>query len=550
MIAAVAIALFSVTGQAAPDAGPAAAPEQGTRPMRFGFDDAGSGEGLHLQPWGARMVQEFGFDLWVQHANDEKTVAGTIDGIQQVDAWAGANNLSVVRNLEGPNWIKEWVDDQGRDWYDHPDGRHFQLYPEEIIAELGRCSHLLGVMYDEVEHMQNCRNMIANGNVPWKPWVYDPAGDRLEDAADRFTEAVRALADTYAAHGVPLFTEHVFPVLFHGFARGGWTATPKILKESWSPVYIACAMGAALQYGTEFWITPDLWGVSGYPGHSVDEYRSALLLAYHMGADAVYTENLAYDEEGKGKGSLILVTGDDYRVTEYGEVTKWFRHEYMPNNPRRYSFRDVRPRVAIVRRPDACWGQATSWLGDRLFGNDDWPSTPTTEAWLGIWHLLTRGVIPVDGLSWHTAVAYPGRPQQVFCPLDGVVVYDDRVGAERLEGVELIFLTGLGVSAPTRDAVAECVRAGAICIALPHLLPEDVRAETGDDGTLADGAGRWIAAPTFLAPHVRKAVTPFLPPFDTIRYRFGDTEVRFQMVDGDPNRLAVSTRDLTEGADG
>ena len=77
-----------------------------------------------------------------------------------------------------------------------------------------------------------------------------------------------------------------------------------------------------------------------YPGHSVEEYRSSLLLAYHMGADAIYKENLAYDGAGKGKGQggLILCTLDSYLVTAYGEAAKWFFHDDVPNHPRDYTF--------------------------------------------------------------------------------------------------------------------------------------------------------------------------------------------------------------------
>ena len=62
-------------------------------------------------------------------------------------------------------------------------------------------------------------------------------------------------------------------------------------------------LGSSIQYDKELWITPDLWGMQDYPSHSVEEYRSSLLLAYHMGADAIYKENLAYDGAGKGKAA-------------------------------------------------------------------------------------------------------------------------------------------------------------------------------------------------------------------------------------------------------
>ena len=312
--------------------------------------------------------------------------------------------------------------------------------------------------------------MILNDNKPFAPWVYDPRDDTLEQAADKFTAAVQELLDIHAKHGIDLYSEHVFPVLLHPFTRAGWTPIPKILKESVSPVYIACALGAALQYDKELWITPDLWGMHDYPGHSVEEYRSALLLAYHMGADAIYTENIAYDGAGKnkGEGSLIKCTQDSYQVTDYGQAAKWFFHEYVPQHPRSYTFRQVKPRVAIIRQPDACWGQKESWLGDRLFGNDNWPSDDRTEAWLKALHLLTLETVPKESLCWQAGGEYKEMPMRLLFPLEGLVVYDHHLKGSLLEELEVIFLTGIGVSDETLQAIAQQVKAGATCIAMHH----------------------------------------------------------------------------------
>jgi len=529
--------LLLMLGQA-PEA-PAAAPTP--TPLRWGVDDAGGPPNAETLPWLGDAFEDLGINLWVVHARDAHRVAEKLELIRRVDAWCDVRGIDWICNIEGPNWIAEHVDDQGRDWYNREDGRHFGLYPDDILAEYGRAKRLLGIMYDEAAHMQNCRNMILNNMVPFKPWIYDPGDDTLEKAADHFTEAVAEVAQRHEKHGIPLYTEHVFPVLYHAFARAGWTPCSKILKEGWTPVYAAMTLGAALQYETEFWLTPDLWGLGDYPGHSLDEYRSALLVAYHLGADCIYTENLAFDHEQAGKGSLILVTGEEgYRLTDYGRATGDFIKNYVPAHPRHYRFQDVRPRVAIVRQPDACWGQKGSWLGDRLFGNDAWPTNAQTEGRLHIWSLLTRGVIPREGLSWNGGGPYVGRPFQVFVPLDGVIEFDHHVTAPRLDGVEVIFLTGVGVTPETQGYVGECVRQGATCVAFPHLLPEAVRAQTGDNGKLNDGAGLWMATTDFLSEAVRECVAHVIPEEDIIRYRFGDTVVTFHPTDGDPNRLAVT----------
>jgi hypothetical protein len=200
--------------------------------------------------------------------------------------------------------------------------------------------------------------------------------------------------------------------------------------------------------------------------------------------------------------------------------------------------------VAIVRQEDGCYGQrviGAPWLPDRLFGSAEWQSTATTEAWLAIWHLLTRGVVPQDRL-YRGGEPYHSTPYQVFCPLDGVVVYDHHVSYPLLRHAEVIFLTGVGISPETQQAVARCVRRGALCVALPPLAPETVQRQADAQGVCVDGRGRWLLTSDFLSPTVRQAVAPVLPAADLIRYRFGDQEVTLRPVDGDPNRLAVDVR--------
>ena len=128
----------------------------------------------------------------------------------------------------------------------------------------------------------------------------------LKEAGSIFTERARNIKMKYQEFGLELYSEHVFPVQFHTLASAGFTPVSKILKENNIPAYIACALGAAIQYDKPFWLSPDLWMVNNYPGHSPEEYKSALVLAYHMGTECIYTENLGYDGSGNGKemGSL------------------------------------------------------------------------------------------------------------------------------------------------------------------------------------------------------------------------------------------------------
>jgi len=515
--------------------------EDAVVPVRWGSENAGGPYDLHERPWADSLISEFGFNVFgFQSHVFGRYIASNLTTIAEIEAFCNENSLEWLLLLEGSNFDASFVDQYGYDWYNRPDGRHYIQLPDAMLSALGGCAHLLGATFVETAHMQNSKNNSAGID---QHFIYDPSGATMETAAAGFTAAAAEIAGYHAQFGVDMHdVAHVFPILLHAFAKAGYTPGAMILQYNWSVPYIACAIGASLQYDKDLWVVPNLWNKDAeYPGHTVDEYRSSLLLAYHMGADYIISHNLAYDHEGAGVGSLILIDGSTYSVTAHGQVAKWFGTEYIPSTPRRYSFREVRPRVAIIKQDDAFWGQIPyPPMGDRLFGHDGWLPTPPMFGWLEVWQLLTRGVVSKDGLSWLAAESYVGRPYQVFCPVDGVVVFDESVGTERLRGVEVIFLTGIGVSSETLAAIEDTVQDGAICVGLPSLLPARVVAVTGNSGEMADGAGKWIATEDFLATHVSDAVQHVLPDPDTIRYQFGNDTVTFHTIDGDPNRLSVS----------
>jgi hypothetical protein len=391
-------------------------------PLRWGFDDDFGPADLETYSWMPHVIREFGFDTWNMHYYPAEMLARDVEHIRRVDTWCAAHGVQWLADVEYSNYHREHIDDLGCDWYNRSDGRHYFQFPDDLLAELGQCKQLRGLLYDEAEHMQNYRHGEMN-----MPHFFDPKGRKLTDAAEEYTASCREIVDHHARFGLRLHTESVFPVMLDCFARAGMTPNVKFLKENWSPAYYAVALGAARQYGKELWVTPDLWGLTtwyrNYPGHSPVEYCSALLLAYSLGADCIYTENLAYGWGHHKDGGLICARSDGYDVTEYGAVTRIFRHDYMPAHPRHYCWQEVRPRTAIIRQQDACWGQrnAWDWLPDALFGNPDWQSDTVTEGWLRVFHLLSRGVIPPYSLSWHNAKLRAERPYQLFCPLDGVM---------------------------------------------------------------------------------------------------------------------------------
>jgi hypothetical protein len=500
-------------------------------PLVWGVDYAGYTPNSSVED---SILDDFGFDLVVRHYYPRPSREWAALELRGISHFYEANKVKWILNFEDANYTDSYIDDQGYDWYNRADGRHYFMFPDDILDSLSTLSHKPGVMYDEAAHMQNSRNYTLN-----KPYFLNATTvSSLEDASGAFIQKANEIAGIYQEHGLQLYSEHVFPVNIHTLADAGFIPVTKILKENNIPAYIACALGAAIQYDTPFWLTPDLWFFNDYPGHNAKQYKSALLMAYHMGAEGIYTENLGYS--GDGSGSLIKVDadGNGYQKTTLGDIAKWFRWEYAPANPRSYAVNDLIPKIAIIRQEDACWGQSDSWLKDELFGNTNWPSTSTTAAWLEIWHLLSNDKIPKESISWHNN-AYSETPYQVFYPLDGVVVFDEKVEHIHLTNVELIFLTGLKISTTTLNAVQLRVQAGATCISLPHLAPDSIYNQTGNNGSVIDGQGLWVVTESFLSTVVREAVQPFLPTDNFIRYKFGNTEVRFTPVDGDNDEINV-----------
>lgn len=502
-------------------------------PLIWGVDYAGYTPSAAIE---ADVLRDFGFDLVVYHYRPQKSENEF--ALNNLSRFYEENSAQWILNLERSNWTNAFIDSNGNDWYNDEDGLHYFMFPDKVLRYLSNLSNKPGILYDEAAHMQNSRNYKLNRPF----WLKAGEAQSLYHASDAFLEKARKIAKKYQSYGLELYSEHVFPVQFHTLADAGFIPVSKILKENNIPAYIATAIGAALQYDKSFWLTPDLWHKSTYPGHTAEEYKSALLIAYHMGAEGIYTENLGFEgsKDRQGEGSLIKVDVDDngYDKTAWGKVAKWFRWEYVPANPRTYEFDDLIPRVAIVRKEDTSWGQSDSWLEDELFGVEGWKSTPTTEAWLEIWSLLSNGQINKNSISWHNR-AYSDLPYQIFYPLDGVVVFDEKVRGVHLRDVELIFLTGMGISEKTLNDVKARVMKGALCISLPSLAPAEVVSLTTNNGSVSYGQGKWVVSESFLSNEVKKFVQPFLPQENYIRYQFGETQVQFRPIDGDNNRIKV-----------
>jgi hypothetical protein len=412
-----------------------------------------------------------------------------------------------------------------------------------------------GVVFDELAHIRLLNPQFAP--IAKDDLLADPAQfTGLDQAYSQTLNGYRKLRAKFEEAGASrTVATHVWPDLLHLAARAGFTPCPKIQKEFYSTVSLAIGMGAARQYGRDLWVDADLWFFYLVPGHPVEEVWSNLLLAYWLGADLVYLEGAGYNllaagHQGTPFSLMNQIAPDRYQLTPHGEMLKRFCTDYVPEHPRPWSFRDLRPATVVIRFEDGDHGQL-SWGVNRLYGSEALQPDSDTRAWLHLWNVLTHGASGTDGLAWfkgsvphpdnspryHTEVtpsyATDGKAlaHTFFVPLNGVVVYDHLAGYDLLKDVPLICLTGKRISDETRDAVARCVEEGAVCVAWGPLAAEcglavweeGVRVETR-------GRGKLVVTDDFAADQAMAEYAHLLGSPDEICYRFGEHRVTLHRV--------------------
>lgn len=418
--------------------------------------------------------------------------------------------------------------------------------PSRLLESAAATGGLIGVLYDEPEHLQI--NADQYRKEEFLPQFAVTEGLAAEAAADRVAESVRAIVDDVetAAAGVPVLAEQVFPVLFHTLARGGMTPTPKIMKESFQPLQLSTALGAALQYGRDFWICADLWGpdigpwftrAPGFPGHSPSEYASALRMGYLFAPSHLFTENIDV---------LIRHLGEDrFARTEFGEVWDEFVRDFIPRNPLSWSFDQATADIALVHAEDSNFGRGTLPFGNRR------ATAPTeSESIFAAWHVLSHGSIPPDGSCMHIdryrfprhtlndvpretfplaeAAATPTRTHPLFHPLRNTLVFDDTVDEHRLGDPGLVVVAGSRLPARTRDLLRRRAESGA-SVVIPRWL-----AGASSARSEKIGLGAWVVYDDLLSDSdARQAIAAHLGPGDRWTQRFGDTEVVFEPADAD-----------------
>ncbi len=507
-------------------------------------------------------------DLGVQLVNLHVTpiVVPGKDSAPQMQAWIEsidralrARGLRYTLDLESPNFRSSAEITPGINEFEQPGGLHFwplrmAWLDGPVSASADGCG-FQALVYDEAAHMQLSNNKYSN--YPHddfdQPFLVNTHGMPLEEAHEALVARCRDIRQGHYQGKVRLNTEQVWPDLFHIFRRAGWTANPKLLKEHFSSVVMAVALGAAIQYrdaDSQLWVSPDLWWVGQYPGHSHAALRSALLMGYWLGADAIYVENLDYagtaerHPQAAPQGSLLAWRDPDhYELTPHGRVVQEFYREYVPAHRRTIDWRNYRPRVAIIRLPDGGWGQFS--VGDqpwphgeaasrnRLLGNRDMPLDAPASEWLQIWSLLTHGVTRPGAITYNNPMVYPEQ-LDFFVPLDSVAVFDHLVSGPVLDSVECFVVCGHALSRPTYEALRRRAEQGATCLIARRLHERFAAA----DKSLPDN---WVVIDDFAAPRVAELLRPFLGPPDVARFRFENATVTFRKGP-QPDSLTVDVR--------
>jgi hypothetical protein len=407
---------------------------------------------------------------------------------------------------------------------------------KELLQQVKKRRGFLGFILDEADHMQINAHwpVVDYYGYNGRHYLAETEGMDLFSAQAAVYQSLKRYNSACKVAEKSAATEHLFPVMMHTAAKAGLTISPKVLKETCGPIMLAVAMGAARQYGVPFWVDVDYWWHNETIGHSVERFRSALLLAYWSGADQIYVEGGAAQSNDHPIGRDIEIAYKD------------FLRDYIPAHPRPYTWREYVPEVAIIRYDDTCFDERQKYLGEfpgPLFGHI--PAGSENAEWLNIWSLLSHGFVRTDSAS-HQWEARRFGSRTLFIPLNNVAVYDHEVHYETLSGARLIFLTGIVISPETYVAVERCVKEGATCVLPPRLAPPGSNFESITSIIpFTYGRGCWLVVPEFYRLHyecfcggpvdkvLRRELKPLVGDGDHLTYDFGRWQARFCQAGGD-----------------
>ena len=412
----------------------------------------------------------------------------------------------------------------GYEWANAPDGTHRMRFTPALIEALAAGGNLIGVTYDEFEHVILNRNislwMDSRFRIDMPAFKPLPTRDAVRQG-EALAADVKAYADSVKAMGAPCFSgEHVFPVLYHLFARCGVIPNFKSQKECFSNLQYAVAAGAALEYGTPLWNCVDMWHKLTFPGHSPEELYHNLVFSYLAGVDRVYVEaSSALSSEKEGVRSL----------NENGEAFVRFAGEYG-GRERAYNVLDYQPEIGIVRYDDTYWGQNLIWARG-LFGNKNIKPDARSREWLRIVRTVCHRRTAPQTFTWNRVDPISLLPHRSFVGMNALAVFDDRVRRKTLESLKLCFLCGVRISPETlSDVWALAEENGLTVVCPPRFAPAEMRKKPA--GAFAEyrlGRGTVIVTERFDSRTLYERLRPFLGEPDVIRLPFGGAEVRLRV---------------------
>lgn len=473
------------------------------------------------------------FAVWHYHTRNATVQQGAEQMSRLVGAFRKAG-LKVVVNVEEGNSKLDVRGADGVSLIRKSGDTHLYQFPDQILRSLNAPDVVWGIQYDELEHCQITRNISISIDHPDKELacLVETTGMTFKQADSAVYQSSKDLLAGINKFGIPnVYTEHVWPVLFHNFARAGLTPVYKQMKEGWSNIWAATAMGAALQYDRELWTCLDFWHGNKYPGHSAKSLESNLLFAYWAGVDKAYVE-------GMGKHTYSIDQNGKFSWLDRGTVFRNFSRDYLPKHPRNFSFRDYDPEIAIIRFDDTEWGQgkdvyttvkgtksgsvqARLYWKDFLFGAYNLKTSAESEEWLRAWHSITHGATNKLSLSWNAANLYEGQKYRCFAPANSPIVFDHEVNKKLLENVRLVFLCGLFMPENTLKNVSALVNKGLVAVTSPRFAPAHiVKKYKGGTQIFPQGNGKWILTDDMASEIVKQQIKPFIGDRNQITMKF------------------------------
>lgn len=426
-----------------------------------------------------------------------------------------------------------------------------------FIAEKAVSSDMfMGFLYDETEHRQ-IHSSIYRADIKGYEWTcpHNKDADRIE--TDIINEIGR-VKNKY--HGAQMFSEHVFPIMYHTFSRAGMNPCPKILKEEFCPLQLSVAMGAAKQYGRSFSICVDMWGFDvgnwftrlwGFPAHSPAEFRSALELAWRLSPYMMFVENIDI---------LARNTENGFRLTEFGNIFRSFINEYSSLDPP-YSFNDIDCDIAVIRSDDCYISKSGNFGGSGMFGSDCLRPDEKSNSFIDVMHILLHKTSSDRALTYFNsefnewpAGAFPRNAETlktlplengigtgkektchpIFHPSPSVLVFDQYVKPDDIAGAKIIILCGSRLASTTAGVIADSVRNGAKAVIPRYFIDAFVNN--------TDIFENITVVQNFCDNNFISVIAPFLQESDSWLARFGNKYLKIKNPSGDGRTLSFDYR--------